>query len=77
MSKFNVIYADPPWKYDNEIDKAIRGKNTDLFIENHYPTMSIEEIKNLEVDPYGVVYADPPWHFKRDECFSFGLRFAL
>src|SRR4030042_1185104 len=41
MKKYNIIYADPPWCYNN---KSSRGA-----AENHYSTMSIEEIKNLNV----------------------------
>ncbi|GHU54862.1 hypothetical protein AGMMS49975_15840 [Clostridia bacterium] len=40
--KFDVIYADPPWKYDfSETEK--------WAVENHYPTMSLEEIKNIPI----------------------------
>ena len=39
--KYSVIYADPPWKYDNS--------GFDQSAEEHYPTMSIEEIKSLDV----------------------------
>jgi len=40
--KYEVILADPPWKYDFSKD------STDS-IECHYPTMILEEIKNLKV----------------------------
>lgn len=39
--KYNIIYADPPWKYD--VNKG-RG-----VAENHYHTMSIQEIRNLPI----------------------------
>ncbi len=38
---FGVIYADPPWRYEN----GTPGRE----IERHYPTMSDEEICALEV----------------------------
>lgn len=38
---FNVIYADPPWTYNV---KHLRGSP-----ENHYPTMTIEEIAAIPV----------------------------
>jgi len=38
---FNIIYADPPWRYDN---KGGRG-----VAENHYPTMSLKELCELPV----------------------------
>jgi N6-adenosine-specific RNA methylase IME4 len=42
--KFPVIYADPPWRY--EFPKM---GDTDRSIENHYPTMSLDEICALPV----------------------------
>ena len=38
--KFDVIYADPPWKYDF-------SKSKSRAIENHYPTMALNEICDL------------------------------
>jgi site-specific DNA-methyltransferase (adenine-specific) len=40
--KFSVIYADPPWSYNDK--RPGRGG-----ADRHYPTMSIEEIKALPV----------------------------
>ena len=40
--KFQVIYADPPWRYDF-------SATDNRKIENHYPTMSLEEIKALDI----------------------------
>lgn len=45
-NKYNVIYVDPPWKYS-----AYNG-NQDSRIstaENHYPVMSMKELKQLDV----------------------------
>jgi N6-adenosine-specific RNA methylase IME4 len=42
MKKYKIIYADPPWKYDFSKDNKDR-------VENHYPTMSLEEIKSLNI----------------------------
>ena len=39
--KYGIVYADPPWRYDMK-----RGNGV---AENHYPTMSIEEIADLPV----------------------------
>lgn len=39
--KYQVIYADPPWQYDNS------GFNSSA--EQHYPTMSMDELKALDV----------------------------
>jgi N6-adenosine-specific RNA methylase IME4 len=47
---FNVILADPPWRYDS------CPKNR--AVENHYPTMTLEEIKALKIpaDKNAVLY---------------------
>ena len=42
MKKYQIIYADPPWKYNFSVDNADK-------IEKHYETMDIEDIKNLKV----------------------------
>ena len=42
--RYSVIYADPPWRYENP---PMGGTNRS--IENHYPTMSLEEICALPV----------------------------
>jgi len=42
MGPFPVLYADPPWRYDF-------AEDTGRQIENHYPTMTLDEIKKLEV----------------------------
>lgn len=44
MKKYNIIYADPPWKY-----KVYSKKGKGRSAENHYPTMSIDEICALPV----------------------------
>jgi len=69
---YQIIYADPPWSYGKKSwvlnhGDADRGFGTvirkDKPIEE-YPTMSIQELKDLSVDPYQIVYADPPWSFE-------------
>jgi N6-adenosine-specific RNA methylase IME4 len=39
---YPVIYADPPWQYEH-------SKTENRAIENHYPTMTIEEICALPI----------------------------
>ena len=39
--KFNCIYADPPWRYNNKGGQGVA--------ENHYSTMNKEDIYNLDV----------------------------
>lgn len=46
---FATIVADPPWRYDN---KATRGA-----AEDHYPTMSVEELCELPVDEWSAEQA--------------------
>lgn len=40
---YPVIYADPPWRFD------VRGRETglDRAADNHYPTMSINDVKMM------------------------------
>lgn len=49
--KYNVIYADPPWKYDF-------SRSNSRAIESHYPTMELEDICRLElpVDENAVLF---------------------
>lgn len=42
VGRYPLIYADPPWRYDFSKDDADQ-------IENHYPTMTLEEICALPV----------------------------
>jgi len=42
---FNVIYADPPWKYNDKQDIEKLGGAT-----KHYSTMSIEELCDLPIE---------------------------
>ena len=39
--KYSIIYADPPWKYDNS--------GFDESAQSHYDTMTIEQLKALPV----------------------------
>ena len=47
---YDVIYADPPWRCDN--DASNRGK-----AEMHYPTMELEDILNLPLEGHVAVDA--------------------
>lgn len=48
MKKYSVIYADPPWKYKNENPPCLPEKQPETCkVEYYYPTMTLEEIKNL------------------------------
>lgn len=39
--KYDIIYADPPWKYSNNTGRGCAGR--------HYDTMSMEELKELPI----------------------------
>ena len=41
--QYGIIYADPPWHYDRKHGSGVA--------ENHYPTMSIEEICAHAIKP--------------------------
>ena len=66
VGRFPLIYADPPWQYDFSVDDADQ-------IENHYPTMTLEEICNLPVaevateDAVLILWATSP---KLEEAFA-------
>lgn len=67
-ARYPVIYADPPWRYENPPIGA-----TSRAIENHYPTMTLEEICALPVgdlatdDAILYLWATAP---KLEECFD-------
>lgn len=43
--KYSIIYADPPWSYQNRGTRAAASK--------HYDTMTIEELKKMGVGAAG------------------------
>lgn len=65
---YPVIYADPPWRYENP---PIGASNRS--IENHYPTMTLDEICAMPVaemaapDAMLYLWATAP---KLEECFA-------
>ena len=40
--KYPILLADPPWRYDFPVSNSRK-------VENHYPTMTLDDIKTLEV----------------------------
>jgi N6-adenosine-specific RNA methylase IME4 len=42
--KYSVIYTDPPWQFE-----VWSGEGKDRAAENHYPTMTLDNIKALPV----------------------------
>lgn len=43
--EFDLIYADPPWRYEH-------CKTDSRKIENQYPTMSLQEICQIEIPSF-------------------------
>lgn len=77
MKKFNILYIDPPWKYDNaKSDNPAWGGKT-------YPCMTLEELKELPVpniaaeDCYLFMWATKP---KMEQAFelmkAWGFRYV-
>lgn len=44
--KYNIIYADPPWNYNDKRN----GKKISGGASNHYNTMKINELKNININ---------------------------
>ena len=42
--KYNIVYADPPWNSNSQFGRDKKKGN-----EQHYPLMTLEEIKRLPV----------------------------
>lgn len=40
--KYQILYSDPPWRYEFSPSK-------NRAVENHYPTMLLEDIKNIKI----------------------------
>lgn len=41
---FNIIYLDPPWQFTS------KSVSPNREVTNHYPTMNINDIKNLPIE---------------------------
>lgn len=44
LGRYSVIYCDPPWSFD-----VWSGAGTDRSAENHYPTMTLEQMQAMDV----------------------------
>ena len=47
MSKFSILYADPPWDYAGQTQHTVSG--TSGGATSHYPTMTLSQLKELRV----------------------------
>ena len=51
MKNYEVIYADPPWSFSSRLLSTPAGGSEWKSLEkHHYPTMRLDEMKNLEVE---------------------------
>jgi N6-adenosine-specific RNA methylase IME4 len=49
--KYNIIYADPPWQYNDKRSGAgYKNPSGAGGAEKHYPTMSLEQICDMPVE---------------------------
>lgn len=48
MKKYDVIYADPPWSYDN---KSVKGddEGAEISIDGRYDLMTLEDLKLMPI----------------------------
>jgi site-specific DNA-methyltransferase (adenine-specific) len=46
MSKYQVIYADPPWHFSSKFKVGTEGKEQQSLDKFQYPTMKDKELKN-------------------------------
>ena len=53
--KYSIIYADPPWSYQNRGTRAAASK--------HYDTMTIEDIKRMGVGGHIQEVQRAPRHY--------------
>jgi site-specific DNA-methyltransferase (adenine-specific) len=47
LIKYNIIYADPPWKYNSRTNHKTKFRGG---AEGHYNLMSMQEIKDLPIN---------------------------
>lgn len=50
IGKYDLIYADPPWKYNSRANHKTRFRGG---VHGHYPVMSMRDIMSLRVDLLG------------------------
>ena len=47
--KAEIIYADPPWDYKGQTQHNGKGGKSTGGATKHYPTMTLKDLKNLDV----------------------------
>lgn len=49
MRKYSIIYADPPWNYEGQLQHGGSGKGTTGGASAHYPTITVKEMSTWEI----------------------------
>lgn len=48
MKKYNVIYVDPPWSFDNKkTGRALNGTGANMAADDKYKTLTTDELCNM------------------------------
>jgi len=51
MKKYNVIYVDPPWSYDNKkTGRALDGTGANMSADDKYSTMTLQQLCETPVN---------------------------
>ncbi len=48
-TRYDVIYADPPWDYKGQLQHAGRGNGDSGGAIRHYPTVRLRDLKTLDI----------------------------
>lgn len=48
MSKFSIIYADPPWDYKGQTQIGVGGASSG-GAKSHYSTLKLDDLKRLDI----------------------------
>jgi N6-adenosine-specific RNA methylase IME4 len=76
--KYQIIYADPPWKF------KYYGKSDDRYrrAENHYSVMNLDDIKNMDIQDISsndcclfLWVIDPMLHYGIEVMNSWGFKY--
>ena len=49
MKKYNIVYADPPWSYDNKSMKYSADDDTNIAADQQYNLMTLEDLKAMPI----------------------------
>ena len=50
QSRFDIVYADPPWDYKGQLQHAGQGSGDTGGAIRHYGTVTLDDLKELRVD---------------------------